>query len=187
MTRKQGTTRVIDVKALLDDDGDYLRAMVRAIVEATLEAEMTAALGAEKGERTRRLGYRSGSYTRALITRVGTLELRVPQDRDGRFSTRLFAGDHLFGAASPSDASPSTRPPAVSMKATISGMPTPSRTWANWNGRSPRIRRESRSMTSSEAPTCGARSILLMMRRSERVTPGPPLRGILSPAETSMT
>jgi Transposase, Mutator family len=66
MTRKQGTTRVIDVKALLDDDGDYLRAMVRAIVEATLEAEMTAALGAEKGERTsERLGYRSGSYTRA--------------------------------------------------------------------------------------------------------------------------
>ena len=64
-----------------------------------------------------------------------------------------LARDHLFRAASPSDASPSTRPPAVSMKATISGTPTPSRTWANWNGRSPRIRRESRSMTSSEAPT----------------------------------
>jgi putative transposase len=91
MTRKQGTTGVIDVKALLDADGDYLRAMVRAIVEATLEAEMTSALGAEKGERTEaRLGYRSGYYTRALITRVGALELRVPQDRDGRFSTRLF-------------------------------------------------------------------------------------------------
>src|SRR5690606_36591476 len=27
---------------------------------------------------------------RTLITRVGTLELRVPQDRDGRLSTRLF-------------------------------------------------------------------------------------------------
>jgi transposase-like protein len=78
MTRKQGTTSVIDVKALLDADGDYLRATVQAIVEATLEAEMTAALGAEKGERTgERLGYRSGYYTRTLITRVGTLELRV--------------------------------------------------------------------------------------------------------------
>ena len=66
--------------------------------------------------------------------------------------TCSLAGDHLFGAASPSDASPSTRPPAVSMKATISGMPTPSRTWANWNGRSPRMRRESRSMMSSDAP-----------------------------------
>jgi transposase-like protein len=51
MTVKQGTTSVIDVKALLEGDGDYLRAMVRAVVEATLEAEMTAALGAEKGER----------------------------------------------------------------------------------------------------------------------------------------
>ena len=45
----------------------------------------------------------------------------------------------------------------------------------------------SRSITSSEAPTIGARSILLMTSRSERVMPGPPFRGILSPAETSMT
>src|SRR5882757_7120859 len=36
-------------------------------------------------------------------------------------------------------------------------------------------------------PTSGARSILLMTRRSERVIPGPPLRGILSPAATSIT
>jgi putative transposase len=60
-------------------------------VQAALEAEMTEVLAAEKGERTEgRLGYRSGYYQRALITRVGTLELRVPQDRAGRFSTELF-------------------------------------------------------------------------------------------------
>jgi transposase-like protein len=54
-------TSVIDVKALLEGDGDYLRAMVRAVVVATLEAEMTVALGAEKDERNEgRLGYRSG-------------------------------------------------------------------------------------------------------------------------------
>jgi putative transposase len=47
MTRKQGRTSVIDVKALLEADGDHLRAMVQAIVQATLEAEMTATLGAE--------------------------------------------------------------------------------------------------------------------------------------------
>ena len=91
MTMKQVKSVGIDVQALLDADDDYLRSMVSAIVEATLEAEMTASLGAEKGERTSgRLGYRSGYYTRSLITRVGTLELRVPQDRDGLFSTRLF-------------------------------------------------------------------------------------------------
>ena len=39
----------------------------------------------------------------------------------------------------------------------------------------------------SEAPTSGARSILLITSKSERVMPGPPLRGILSPAETSIT
>src|SRR6266851_5821196 len=52
---------------------------------------MTEALQAEKGERTdRRLGHRSGYYDRKLVTRIGVLELRVPQDRAGRFSTALF-------------------------------------------------------------------------------------------------
>ena len=37
-----------------------------------------------------RVGYRSGYYGRTLITRIGKLELRVPQDRAGRFSTELF-------------------------------------------------------------------------------------------------
>jgi transposase-like protein len=56
-----------------------------------LEGEMTEALGASKSERSDgRVGYRSGHYNRTLITRVGKLELRVPQDRDGRFSTELF-------------------------------------------------------------------------------------------------
>ncbi len=35
--------------------------------------------------------YRSGHYRRRLITRVGTLELRIPQDRDGLFSTEVFS------------------------------------------------------------------------------------------------
>ena len=38
-----------------------------------------------------RQSYRSGYYRRGLVTRVGRLELRVPQDRAGRFSTDLFA------------------------------------------------------------------------------------------------
>jgi transposase-like protein len=91
MTKREGRPTLIDVKALLSEDPDYLRTMVQAIVQATLEAQMSEALQADKGERTaERLGYRSGSYGRALITRVGTLELRVPQDRKGLFSTELF-------------------------------------------------------------------------------------------------
>ena len=60
-------------------------------MQEMLEAEMTDALGAEKGERTSgRRGYRAGYYPRTLVTRLGKLELRVPHDRDGRFSTELF-------------------------------------------------------------------------------------------------
>lgn len=91
MTKRSVKGKLVDLKRLVEEDEDYLRAMVQSLVEATLEAEMTLALGAEKGERSAaRLGYRSGYYGRSLVTRVGTLELRVPQDRDGRFSTRLF-------------------------------------------------------------------------------------------------
>lgn len=79
------------VKGLLEQDGDFLRNLVQEVVQQTLEAEMEVAVGAGKGERTDcRLGYRSGYYNRTLITRVGKLELRVPQDRQGRFSTEVF-------------------------------------------------------------------------------------------------
>ena len=91
MTKRQGKTGTIDVKAVLAEDEEFLRALVRTALQEVLEAEMTEALGAEKGERASgRQGYRSGYYGRTLITRVGKLELRVPQDRAGRFSTELF-------------------------------------------------------------------------------------------------
>src|SRR5438067_669550 len=91
MTKRQGKSGAIDVKAVLAEDEEFLRALVRTALQEVLEAEMTEALGAEKGERASgRQGYRSGYYGRTLITRVGKLELRVPQDRTGRFSTELF-------------------------------------------------------------------------------------------------
>jgi transposase-like protein len=79
------------VQALLANDHEFLRPLVQTVLQELLEAEMTEALGAAKGERSPgRLGYRSGHYERNLVTRVGSLELRVPQDRRGRFSTELF-------------------------------------------------------------------------------------------------
>jgi putative transposase len=67
----------------------FLRALIRTALQEVLEAEMTEALGAEKGERaTGRTGYQSGYHGRRLIARVGRLELRAPQDRTARFSTR---------------------------------------------------------------------------------------------------
>ena len=91
MTKTEARSAIADVSALFGQSPDGLREIVRAVMQEMMEAEMTDALGAGKGERTAaRLGYRSGYYTRTLITRVGKLELRVPQDRDGRFSTELF-------------------------------------------------------------------------------------------------
>ncbi|MES0212555.1 transposase, partial [Mesorhizobium sp. M0028] len=79
------------MKALLLSDEDGFRQALQTVVQEVLEAEMTEAIGAEKGERTaERTSYRSGYYERKLVTRVGVLELRVPQDRAGRFSTELF-------------------------------------------------------------------------------------------------
>ena len=70
---------------------DALKKLMQTLLQEVLEAEMDEALHAGKGERTAgRLGYRSGHYGRTLVTRVGKLELRVPQDRQGRFSTELF-------------------------------------------------------------------------------------------------
>src|SRR5512132_4112146 len=90
MTEKS-RSEIIDVKAVLTGDDAFIRTVVRAALQEVLEAEMVEAVGAAKGERTpSRRGYRSGYYGRTLITRVGKLELRVPQDRDGRFSTELF-------------------------------------------------------------------------------------------------
>ena len=84
MTKGEGKGEVIDLKGLLARDEDFVRAAIEALVQAALEAEMMEAINAEKGERTEvRISYRSGYYSRSLITRVGTLELRVPRDRMG--------------------------------------------------------------------------------------------------------
>ena len=91
MTRIEGKTASAAVKEILLSTPEGLRDVIRAVMQEVLEAEMDEALGAAKGERTpERLGYRSGYYGRTLVTRVGKLELRVPQDRAGRFSTELF-------------------------------------------------------------------------------------------------
>jgi putative transposase len=90
-----------EVKALLAEDRDFLRPVVEAVLQELLEAEMTEALGAEEGERTP-LRWPSRAGGRTLVTRVGKLELRVPQDRAGRFPTELFeryqrSGEGAYG------------------------------------------------------------------------------------------
>ena len=82
---------VQEEEALLDDP-DFLKEIVRQVLQRLLEIEMTEHIGAAPYQRTEdRKGQRNGYKPRTLKTRVGKLELLVPQDREGTFSTRLFA------------------------------------------------------------------------------------------------
>jgi transposase-like protein len=68
-----------------------MKVLVKEALQEVLDAEMTEFLGADRNERSaERMGYRSGYYSRGLVTRIGKLELRVPRDRSGEFSTALF-------------------------------------------------------------------------------------------------
>jgi putative transposase len=92
MATTNGTQVDAAVQAVLVDDPEFLRDLVAHLVQEMLETEMTAHLGAASYERAAtRTGRRNGHKPRQLQTRVGTLTLRVPQDRGGTFSTQLFA------------------------------------------------------------------------------------------------
>ena len=80
------------VQGALLDDPQFLRQIVEVVLQQLLEAEITEHLGAAPYQRTEsRKGHRNGYKSRKLKSRVGTLELLVPQDREGIFSTQLFA------------------------------------------------------------------------------------------------
>jgi putative transposase len=70
---------------------DLLRVMMQQMLQAMLPQEFDPFLGAGRVERSdARRGWRNGSNRRRLHTRVGTIELRVPKDREGRFQPSLF-------------------------------------------------------------------------------------------------
>lgn len=70
---------------------DLLRAMMQQMLQAMLQQEFDQFLGAGRFERSdARRGWRNGHKRRRLHTRVGTVELRIPKDREGRFQPSLF-------------------------------------------------------------------------------------------------
>lgn len=90
MTTRKRNTKLSAVEAVTGDR-DLMKALMKEALQEVLEGEMTEFLGATPGERTEgRNGYRAGYYGRNLVTRIGKLELRVPRDRSGEFSTALF-------------------------------------------------------------------------------------------------
>ena len=78
------------IKALLSGKGG-LKTLVEPVLNQILDAQLTDHLEAEPYERTRdRKGYRNGFRTRQFNTRIGRLNLQVPQTRNGQFSSGLF-------------------------------------------------------------------------------------------------
>ena len=90
MTQIEFTVDREGIERLLQSDRGLAELLERALNQV-LESEITEHLGAGPHERTpERRGRRNGHYRRCLTTRVGTLELEVPRDRDGTFRTELF-------------------------------------------------------------------------------------------------
>ncbi|NIP73878.1 MAG: IS256 family transposase, partial [Gammaproteobacteria bacterium] len=79
-----------EIQRVIQDDRG-LAGLVEQVLNQLLEAEITQHLGAGPHERSpERRGRRNGHYRRVLTTRVGSIELKVPRDREGRFQTELF-------------------------------------------------------------------------------------------------
>ena len=79
------------VREALIDQPDFFRDIIQVALQRLLEEEITLHLNADPHERTEeRRGYRNGYRPRQLKTRVGTLSLLVPMDREGTFKTELF-------------------------------------------------------------------------------------------------
>ena len=63
-------------------DRDGLKRLLEILLDATMQAEASKHVGAERHQRSvDRRGYRNGNKPRRLNTRVGELELNVPQVR----------------------------------------------------------------------------------------------------------
>ena len=92
MARQTQDTRLLDLWQEAGEEGDDgIRRLLETVVQRVLDEELTAFLGAEAYERSEgRAGYRNGYKPRQIKTRVGTLDLMVPKDREGRFRTELF-------------------------------------------------------------------------------------------------
>jgi putative transposase len=67
-------------------EGDFLRTVAEAVLQLLMEADVEGVIGAARHERSaERLNYRNGYRERALDTRLGPLQLRIPKLRQGSY------------------------------------------------------------------------------------------------------
>ena len=82
--RQSMTTPEVVANTLITEHSDFLREAVAAVAAQLMEAEISAQIGAAKGEITEaRTSHRNGYRPRPWATRVGEIELAVPRKRSG--------------------------------------------------------------------------------------------------------
>ncbi len=92
MAQRQDKLNPESYQQILLDDPEFLQGIVGNVLQQLIDLEATEHFGADLYERTpSRNGYRNGSYSRRLKTRVGQIELSVSRDREGNFRPSLFA------------------------------------------------------------------------------------------------
>ena len=81
----------VDEESLRNDIKNLVRKTVEETLNALLDEEASELVGAERYERTAgREAYRSGHYTRRLVTGAGEVELSVPKLRGATFQTAVI-------------------------------------------------------------------------------------------------
>ena len=93
MTQVHFTMTTEDIQSLIQQsvENDVSKKILTMVFNQLMEQERSDYINASDYERSEeRVSYRNGYYERDFTTRVGTLELRVPRTRDGKFSPSVF-------------------------------------------------------------------------------------------------
>lgn len=73
------------------NDVELMKELIQETLQRIVDTEFEKYIGVAPYERSdERRGYRNGYRDRNILTRLGRLEIRLPRDREGNFSTELF-------------------------------------------------------------------------------------------------
>ena len=85
------TTQELVRRTLLDEHGDFLKEAVAIVAAQLMDAEVTAQIGAAHGVVSAdRVTHRNGYRPRGWETRVGEIELQIPQEAVGVVLSVVF-------------------------------------------------------------------------------------------------
>jgi transposase-like protein len=93
MTQVHFTLKTEDIQNIIEKSAkdETSKIFLQTLFNQLMEQQRTEYIQADSYERSsERTAQRNGYYTRDYTTRIGTLELKVPRTRDGKFSPDIF-------------------------------------------------------------------------------------------------